>query len=417
MKYLSETICNFRNSLRQSEYRLLLVISLTGLFIRVLFYLYFTQAGGTDFFEYGEITKNLISGNGYSLFWFSETDLEYKSTTGISPFPSAYMAPGFTFIILPLFLTKNALITHIGYILFQSLLYFLILFLIIRLALSFSSISAIIAFIIFAFNPEFIAAFKSPTPVLLYHLLILIIIFMAANGSDSPGRIILLGIVTGAGLLIRFEFILTAILIPVTLAVRQKRRSYIIAVLIAMAMLSPWILRNYAVFGEPLLSTSTGLNLYRGNNPYGMGTWADEKIDAKIKSLPRNSQFELHFNKMYTDEAVNFIRNDISGFFLRIPEKVSGLFFVSTGSIVVDAVQNFMSVILLISFLLYLFGSPGGNETKAVLLVILLSAIVVTAVFFSIPRYGTMLRIIFVPFVYEGMRVLVSAVSAKKQQG
>lgn len=410
MIFIKESAEELRKTVSQKEFRLLLLIIFSGLLVRLAFYLYFTTDGRADFFEYGEIARNILSGNGYSLFWFSGEGLEHTSAEGVTPFPSAYMAPAFSFIILPLFLTQNALVTHIGFILVQSILYFLITYLLLKLTINQGGKALIAAVAVYAVNPEFIAAFKSPTPVLIYHLLILLFLYLGAGSTDSLKKIVIFGIAAGTGLLLRFEFLIIAVFVPVSLAVIKRNKSYLLVPLIALCMLTPWIARNYAVFGEPLLSTSTGLNLYRGNNPYETGTWADEKIDSLIKSLPRDEKFEIHFNAMYMSEAVNYIDGDLPGFFMKMPEKISGLFFVSTGSRAGDLVHNIISALLLIFFLLYLIKTKGNIEAKTLMTVILLSTIAVSAVFFSIPRYGTMMRIIFVPFVWEGVFFIVNKI-------
>ncbi|MFB3153478.1 MAG: hypothetical protein ACE10I_03275, partial [Candidatus Acidiferrales bacterium] len=50
-------------------------------------------------------------------------------------------------------------------------------------------------------------------------------------------------------------------------AVADRRRVRIIITLaLSLLMLTPWIARNYSVFGEPVFSTGLGYNLYRHNS-------------------------------------------------------------------------------------------------------------------------------------------------------
>jgi 4-amino-4-deoxy-L-arabinose transferase-like glycosyltransferase len=55
----------------------------------------------------------------------------------------------------------------------------------------------------------------------------------------------------------------------------RKIKQVVVIVLVAFLVISPWIIRNYRVFGEPVFSTNGGYVLFVNNNPYATGSWSD----------------------------------------------------------------------------------------------------------------------------------------------
>ena len=75
---------------------------------------------------------------------------------------------------------------------------------------------------------------------------------------------------------------------------------------IALILILPWSIRNYLVFEKVVpLTTSFGLNLFRGNNAEGIGSWGDDETESKIGMIGMDN-LELEVNKIYQDKAVSF---------------------------------------------------------------------------------------------------------------
>ena len=87
--------------------RTILAVTALGIFLRIVFVWQFVDIGSINQWEYGEIAKNIVHNNGYSLFYFENDSLEYKYKEEVKPFPSAYMPPGYVFIILPVYFIEN----------------------------------------------------------------------------------------------------------------------------------------------------------------------------------------------------------------------------------------------------------------------------------------------------------------------
>ena len=83
--------------------RTILAVIALGIFLRIIFVWQFVDISSINQWEYGEIAKNIVHSNGYSLFYFENDSLAYKYKEEVKPFPSAYMPPGYVFIILPFY--------------------------------------------------------------------------------------------------------------------------------------------------------------------------------------------------------------------------------------------------------------------------------------------------------------------------
>lgn len=75
----------------------LYIILSFALILRLLLTFYFGNLHGENYWEYGEIAKNIIIGHGYSLFYFNDSELDYHFNENVKPAKSAYMPPGYVF--------------------------------------------------------------------------------------------------------------------------------------------------------------------------------------------------------------------------------------------------------------------------------------------------------------------------------
>lgn len=112
----------------------------------------------------------------------------------------------------------------------------------------------------------------------------------------------------------------TALLIPFLLAGadwlrrpcvgRLAARSAIVAVVMA-AIIAPWTMRNYRIFGQVvLISTNAGRNLWMGNNPKTTGAYQDEP--------PQPAELnEAQFDRAMKKEAIDYIKAEPVAFVKR----------------------------------------------------------------------------------------------------
>lgn len=91
--------------------------------------------------------------------------------------------------------------------------------------------------------------------------------------APVPGRAIVLGVLVGAAVLVRSEALALAVVLGVPAALlparpaRARERAVALAVVAAgvVVVVGPWVARNTAVFGRPLLSTNVGVTLAGAN--------------------------------------------------------------------------------------------------------------------------------------------------------
>lgn len=97
---------------------------------------------------------------------------------------------------------------------------------------------------------------------------------------------------------------------------RRKRLRVIVAsVFLYCVLLSPWWIRNYAIFGEFMpYSTSASMNLYLGNNKanlHGGAFWATDSELERVAEINRISlKDELAWSRAYTDAAAEFVKSN-----------------------------------------------------------------------------------------------------------
>ena len=133
--------------------------------------------------------------------------------------------------------------------------------------------AARIGVLILSFQPNNIAYTSLLTSDMFLTFLLMAgaVLFVSAHGRW--GFFILSGLVWGLATLTKPQ----AIVVPAIflLAFRDEKRSILklgtVLYLMVFAVLAPWIVRNYRVFGVPVLSTNGGITLLLGNNPYATG--------------------------------------------------------------------------------------------------------------------------------------------------
>jgi len=105
---------------------------------------------------------------------------------------------------------------------------------------------------------------------------------------------------------------------------RRVARILFSSIFLYVAFLSPWWIRNAAVLHTFVpFTTSSGLNLYLGNNPNNMNAgidWShdvDPTVVARIRALPDEISRQHAFN----NEAVEYIKNNPAVFFENAAKK------------------------------------------------------------------------------------------------
>ena len=279
-------------------------IILLGIILRISAVIIWGDFTKNYYWEYGEIAKNLIHGNGYSLFYMENSKLQHHFKEDVEPANSAYMPPGYVYFLLPFMqindiAVRNVLI-YLFHILFASIVIYLVYILTKKI---FNERTAIIAAIISALLPEFIYAVLSFSPTVIYHLLVLSILIFFLNFEKIKFRYLYLAFLIALTIYFRSEFVLFFLMIVLFFLFQRQYKISAKLFFIVLIMILPWSIRNYLVFEKVVpFTTSFGLNLFRGNNAEGIGSWGDDETEAKISLLGMDN-LELEVNKIYQDKA------------------------------------------------------------------------------------------------------------------
>jgi len=90
-----------------------------------------------------------------------------------------------------------------------------------------------------------------------------------------------------------------------------------LAAIIFVAFVTPWLIRNARVFGQPVfLRTNFGAELRMGNGPYADGTWQSylHPTDNLAEFRKYRQMGELAYVRQRKDEAVQWIKANPGGF-------------------------------------------------------------------------------------------------------
>ncbi len=178
---------------------------------------------------------------------------------------------------------------------------------------------AIIAAVLWAIYPpailyaENLAKENLMIPLLLLYLLLVAKYahssFSAAIAAASGALLGLHALVGPALLVIAPIFLIQVFLKPNHIA--KKIRDVLIYGLFVLIILAPWLYRNNEVYGQPLLNTNGGFNLYIGNNPSATGWFMSimETPLGKSWSTLRQQLGEVGLNQYSRDRGVEYIKS------------------------------------------------------------------------------------------------------------
>ncbi len=244
------------------------------------------------------------------------------------------------------------------------------------------------------------------------------------------------GLLLGLFILLRREAILIGgMLLLVLLLIRfwgRWRRilpCFLGVAVLAVLVVSPWVIRNWTLLGEPVLSSATGLNLMVCNNPLASGAYtlppqdwpkpdppvvvlhSEETVDQSLpcfRVAPEDEAFggrvfhcyfmiELAYNQALKTRVLAWVMEHPGEVLLLLGRKLAALFS--------PANNVFLDVVDLVLIPLYIAGLVrvvrGRENWLKVLLVsggILLTQLVITLVFCGGYRYRVIL--------YPGMLLL-----------
>ncbi|MCX6907727.1 MAG: glycosyltransferase family 39 protein [Verrucomicrobia bacterium] len=212
--------------------------------------------------NYDAVARNLLNHGSYSLD---------------SVHPTAFRAPGQV-----LFMSAVYAVCGPGVMaarVWQALLWGLAVWLAFRVAreLGASERASLWAAAAAAVYPAYIYAAGALFPLTVFTTALLagtLGLLRVYNGGGW-GAVLLAGTGLGAGTL-TIPYLAPAMLLAVLWLGRGRWRKALGVAAVALLIVSPWPLRNWAVFGEPVMGTQQWINFWLGNNPHATATTGSE---------------------------------------------------------------------------------------------------------------------------------------------
>lgn len=397
-----------------SVFLLALVLRLTAVFI-------FGETSDPQLWEYGPIARNIVAGLGYSTSVITATDIQNIDQRENITLPSAYMPPGYSLFLAVFLATLGeksfsfliVLIVHC----FVGALAAVVLY---RVSLTlFHEEVAKLAGLLCALYPPFVYATLDfgPTTLYLAALGTMWLLGLSIINHPSVSRSILAGLTAGSLSLFRADGTIVSIALSAWLFLKGHSK-YAAIFLIAMFVgISPWLGRNYIVFNEFVpMTTSFGLNFWRGHNMMapgtgrdesGAGIWGSPEIDQKISHLRITPRYEIERDSLFFQEALHFITtNPQKELFLAFKK----IFFLWILDLTHPKAQSLFYIlpwaVILSLFFIGLYETVMIRYDVSFLLLYYAAMMFIAVTFFVLPRYQIILTYGVIPLSAFGAQQL-----------
>jgi hypothetical protein len=235
------------------------------------------------------------------------------------------------------------------------------------------------------------------------------------DSKFSVKEITKLGLLSGIAILFRSEVALLVLILSFFVLKRSSIKYTLLYIAISISLVAPWTVRNYIVLDKFIpFTTNFGINLYRGHNSLYPGAWADDRMDSLKAELKFSEKYELDYIDLHKQEALKRIEEKPMSSFLSGFEKVIHLWVYYPYSGMTS------QIVYILLWLLYLAASIIGiirtkfKENSLVFSMLVYHSIV-AFIFFSIPRYQTMMKYWLLPLAGYGIFSIIEYL--KKRNG
>ena len=266
--------------------------------------------------EWGILLKNLEENN----------ILSVHSVQGV-PVPNIFMPPLYPLFLFSIKIFFNSLEPFLWSIQFiQLLLGVISIYLTNKILLQFFSekLSAI-GTLIFSLFPMNVYAVSQISSIILQIFLLNVFLYSYIKlfKKITNKHIIIFSIFSGLLILLRGEYFIFVILSLIYLYLNQKQIIKILIIsMVTLLIVSPYLYRNYNIFGVITITKSAGYNLLKGNHPRtkveGVGMFSNiEKVIPEVKTQLEDlkskgpaQNYDLLQDKILMEQAVIFIKDN-----------------------------------------------------------------------------------------------------------
>ena len=175
----------------------------------------------------------------------------------------------------------------------------------------------------------------------LFLMLIFIYSFVQIYKTNYKIYILSFSISASLLMLLRGEFFIFFFFSLFYLILKKKSFSHVLlAFILSLIILSPYLIRNYKNFGVITITKSSGFNLLKGNNPHakveGIHMWDGYDVvpdlKEKIKNIEPLKKYDVISDKIFLERAINFISENPDRYIKLYFKKILSFLFVDIES-------------------------------------------------------------------------------------
>lgn len=318
--------------MKQNYEKKLVLVILAGALLRIIAIIFFGDEEVAN--EWGIILKNLEQNQ----------ILSVRSINGV-PVPNIFMPPLYPLFLYAIKLGFNETIIFLNAVfaiqLFLSLISIYLVYKILREL--FDDRISFLGSSIYAIFPINVLAASQISSISLQMFLINIFLLAFIKLFKNPNflNIFTFSLPSALLILLRGEFFVFVLFSLIYLLIKHNCfQKVLVSIILIIVLVSPYLHRNYNIFGELVITKSFGYNLLKGNHPQtfveGTGMFGTverviPKTSKKLAELYALGPIEKHDllkDKILLDQAIEFIKENPSKYIKLYFEKfLSFLFF------------------------------------------------------------------------------------------
>lgn len=380
--------------------------------IRVAYLFLLVDLDKDHYYENGYIAKNIVNDRGFSLNFDRNNELRPYFNIEENAYPSAYMPPAYVYYLSIFMNIESIKLRNMLLFLSQTLLSVFLMFLIFKLTfLLFDEKIAIIAAVIYAFFPEFIFTVGIANSIIHFQIIIIFTLYLIIiretenNKSEILKYDVYLSLIFALGIYFRSEFVLFLLFYLTYLFYKNNRKSTVIILTLVIISLLPWQIRNYNTFDKfVFLTTNSGFNIYRGH--YSGDDFKfkiEEEVYNEMLKFTDKNDFEIIQKDIFTKHAINYIKGDIQRSIISGFDNIFKYIFIQYKD--ARSLHPLYLIPWIIMLAISVFGiiKSRGKPINKFVYFYILSNIVSVFIFFAIPRYQTIAKIVLVPYFAYGI--------------
>ena len=277
--------------------------------------------------------------------------------------------------------------------------------------------------VLFSIFPIYVYASSQISSISLQVFLIILFFYFFFQIIDKKNfsSIILFSFISGLLILLRGEFriIFVVSIFYLFLFFKIPIKKIFLIFLITLVTTSPYLIRNFIIFGKITVVETSGYNLWKGNHPHALQNSrveGSEMVSENLKklndSIPRDKFYRINRDKLFFDQAIkNIIKKPLEYLIFSLKKAISFQF------IILDSMDlrywnplHYLPLLLLgVTSLIGLILSDKKSYKFNYLILIFFIIVIIFSMISILPRY----KLIILPFQIIFTGVLIEYVKEK----